>query len=631
MTISSTTNRNDYIGNNTTDTYNYSFKIFTKNDLLVTQKDTNDVETTLTVDTDYTVTGLGELSGGTIVLTAGNLATGYTLTIRRVLTLTQSTDIRSQGDFYPEAHENQFDKLIMIDQQQQDELDRTLKVTESYPDVNTSLTPLASNFLAWNEDASGLTNVAALDGSSNSATATGSTTSRLLANRFADVTNVKDFGAVGDGVTNDTAAVAAAYTYAKSTGGALFFPAGTYLGQYTFDGEAPVYGAGIRRTVLKPSDTSSYCVELYGSGGDSDLGAYISNLSIESTGKVGTGLQLGRLTLDSGLSNAKIDKLEIKGFQYNIRLQRAILCSFYDIISRDGEYGIWGDSEKNVTTLYFNTVRCFTNTYGCYIQTGVALTFVNCNFESSIYKNLWLKSSITQGPSRVIFDGCWLEDITASSGTRYGLHLDQQDNTKQAAILFNRCVISAPAGIPDIHADAANDVVFDSCAFSASSFTTTKLTYSSLTNNVKIRLINCGTIQDAPTEAMYSSFPALTRVSGGTFGYFYEFNTLGGKYVNNFKTLSVNSDQTSLQTAYLDTLIVDTSGGTININSFAGGSDGQRLKIIKPSSSNNISLKHNGTGTEKMYLKDGADVSLTARRGADLVCYSGVWYESSTA
>jgi len=57
--------------------------------------------------------------------------------------------------------------------------------------------------------------------------ATGSTTARNLVTREADVVNVKDFGAVGDGVVDDTAAFQAAYNAVQSNG-TIIVPSGTY-------------------------------------------------------------------------------------------------------------------------------------------------------------------------------------------------------------------------------------------------------------------------------------------------------------------------------------------------------------------------------------------------------------------
>ena len=67
--------------------------------------------------------------------------------------------------------------------------------------------------------------VGAMNGSS--VTATGSTTARTLANRFADVVNVKDFGAVGDGVADDTAAIQAAVNVAGQSK-KVYIPSGIY-------------------------------------------------------------------------------------------------------------------------------------------------------------------------------------------------------------------------------------------------------------------------------------------------------------------------------------------------------------------------------------------------------------------
>lgn len=51
---------------------------------------------------------------------------------------------------------------------------------------------------------------------------------RNIKDRLTDCLNVKDFGAVGDGSTDDTAAIQAALNVASDSAGDIYFPAGTY-------------------------------------------------------------------------------------------------------------------------------------------------------------------------------------------------------------------------------------------------------------------------------------------------------------------------------------------------------------------------------------------------------------------
>ena len=131
MSLSSTVNRVDYAGNGVTTSFAYTFRIFSKTDLKVTKRNTTtNVETPLTVDVDYTVSGVGVSAGGTITLTLALPAT-HKLTILRQLPITQLTDIRNQSAYYPEALEDQFDRNVMIMQQHYESISRSLRLTDS--------------------------------------------------------------------------------------------------------------------------------------------------------------------------------------------------------------------------------------------------------------------------------------------------------------------------------------------------------------------------------------------------------------------------------------------------------------------------------------------------------------------
>lgn len=142
MSLSNTNSRNAYTGNNTTAVYSYTFPIIVNGDLRVVVRNVSTgIETLLVINTDYTVSGAGEAAGGTITLVDSNQAwlnvtsnfldNGWILVIRRNTPLTQLTDIRNQGEFFAETHEDAFDKLTEIDITQQDQIDRSVKLPDS--------------------------------------------------------------------------------------------------------------------------------------------------------------------------------------------------------------------------------------------------------------------------------------------------------------------------------------------------------------------------------------------------------------------------------------------------------------------------------------------------------------------
>ncbi|MCV2176181.1 phage tail protein, partial [Escherichia coli] len=113
MTVSTEVDHNEYTGNGVTTSFPYTFRIFKKSDLVVQVSDLNGNVTELVLDAGYTVTGAGTYSGGAVVLPSP-LAAGWRITIERVLDVVQETDLRNQGKFFPEVHEDAFDYLTML-------------------------------------------------------------------------------------------------------------------------------------------------------------------------------------------------------------------------------------------------------------------------------------------------------------------------------------------------------------------------------------------------------------------------------------------------------------------------------------------------------------------------------------
>ena len=110
MTITTTTSKVTYTGNNSTTVFAYTFKIFATSEVKVY------VDAVLkTISTHYNVSGAGSASGGNVTFTSGNTpATGAKVVLLRNVATTQLTDYVENDNFPAETHESALDKLTML-------------------------------------------------------------------------------------------------------------------------------------------------------------------------------------------------------------------------------------------------------------------------------------------------------------------------------------------------------------------------------------------------------------------------------------------------------------------------------------------------------------------------------------
>lgn len=244
MTVSTEVNQAAYTGNGVTTVFPYAFRILNSSNLTVTRINLLEVETVLTLGTDYTVSGAGSYNGGAVTLPQP-LPSGYSLVIERDLAAVQETDLRNQGTFFAEVHEDVFDYLTMLVQQVTSWLGLSLRrPTIKSKFYDAKLYRIANMADPVNDQDAVNTRsmrsyvekmVAGVVGGFGWFIQAGSgAIYRTFQDKMRDVYNVRDFGVTGDGGTDVTDKIQAAMDSIDAgvnAGGqpkTLIIPDGTY-------------------------------------------------------------------------------------------------------------------------------------------------------------------------------------------------------------------------------------------------------------------------------------------------------------------------------------------------------------------------------------------------------------------
>jgi len=210
-----------YVANGTQTSFHYPFPIFASEDLKVFLN-------AAPQSTGYDVSSAGNTNGGTVEFDAAP-ALGTIITLERRLPIERMTDFLEGGDFSAQSINNEFDYITAGLQQVERDLSPMLRYSNHEIPGNTLLPDrLTRANKALGFDGDGNPVAVSLAGSMGAPSFTASGTGavmRTTTDKFSESVSVKDFGALGNGLSNDTLAIQQALAAHDS----VYIPPGTYV------------------------------------------------------------------------------------------------------------------------------------------------------------------------------------------------------------------------------------------------------------------------------------------------------------------------------------------------------------------------------------------------------------------
>lgn len=242
--------------------------------------------------------------------------------------------------------------------------------------------------------------------------------------------DVRAYGATGDGVTDDTAAIQATIDAAYTAGGGVvFFPAGTYL----VSGLTKTYTAGYIPIIFR------------------GVGNWASRIKASGSSPVFTLTATGNMDVFPAFENLSIDGNSRAA--HCIKLTNIAYLTMYRVDIYQGDRGIWFEGSLVIEC---NQVRFAGCIYGVYGEVANTISPNLCRFTNCIFGTCTSFATYWSGGNQLRFDGCDFEGNGTSGDSTTGVIKRENVALAGSHTIIDKCWFESNHGKADVWALSAH-------------------------------------------------------------------------------------------------------------------------------------------------------------------------------
>jgi polygalacturonase len=240
--------------------------------------------------------------------------------------------------------------------------------------------------------------------------------------------NVKDYGAKGDGTTDDTAAIQAADN-AIATGGVLYFPAGRYVVAATINKSPYTVWQGVGNNPYTTSITGTnirytgegVCIRIAPATQINNCRGHIEGIRLTYNGTLGTATTSVGISIDKVIDQIIAD-CYILSFDVGVDLLASSAATYIErCYIGSGRIGVRSTGCSDNWMIHTQTAG---RDYGLYSDSTASWQLVNARAQGSGIANIYLNRNGYFSMVGGFSDSASLQ----SSGTRYGIYMKDCQN-----------------------------------------------------------------------------------------------------------------------------------------------------------------------------------------------------------